>query len=124
MELPNRVLEFRNGSLSEETAQAKASAAMLGTQAQVLLDLSEFPDSVSDVIGLIEQAFPGRLVFTDRARADAVKCKLRDPNAAWRCLRAMATHLYSLHFDAKLPMREIAKQFQNLVSFELATTES
>jgi hypothetical protein len=120
----NRVLEFRNRTLSQETSQAKADAALSGRQSQVLLDMEDFPDSVPSVIGLIEKTFPGRIIFTERAKADAAKCKLRDPSSAWRCLRAMATHLYSLHFDAKLPLREIAKQFQNLVTFELATTES
>jgi hypothetical protein len=120
----NRVLEFRNRTLSEETAQAKANVALMEEQVKVLLGMEEFPDSVLSVIGLIEKTFPGRIIFTDRAKADASRCKLRDPSSAWRCLRAMATHLHSLHFDAKLPLREIAKQFQNLVTFELATTES
>ena len=76
------------------------------------------------MIALIERTYPGRILFTNRAKTDAAKCKLRDPNAAWRCLRAMATHLHSLHFGQKLPLREVARQFQNLVPFELATTES
>lgn len=124
VEEDNRVLEYRNRTLSEETAQAKAGAALSERQAQVLLELDEFPESVPAVIKLIEKTFPGRLLFTERAKADAARCKLRDPGSAWRCLRAMATILYSLHFEARFPMREIAKQFENQVSFELATTES
>jgi hypothetical protein len=120
----NRILEFRNEALSRETAEAKERADALEAQANVLLNVNEFPEAVSDVIGLVEQAFPGRLLFTDRAKKDAVRCKLRDVSAAWRCLKAMATHLHRLHFVEHLPMREVAKQFQSLVPFELATTES
>lgn len=120
----NRVLEYRNRTLSEETASAKKHAELFETQANVLADLKGFPDSLKEVIALVEQAFPGRLLFTSRAKSDAAKCKLRDVDAGWQCLRAMATHLYRLHFDERLPLREVAKQFQNLVPFELATTES
>lgn len=120
----NRVLEYRNRTLSEETASAKKRAELFEKQANVLTKLTAFPNSLGEVISLVEQAFPGRLLFTNRAKNDASKCKLRDLDAGWQCLCAMATHLHCLHFEKKLPLREVAKQFQDLVSFELATTES
>lgn len=120
----NRVLEFRCLSLSKETANAKDRADSLESQARVLTEMEGFPDSLRDVAKFVDAAFPGKLMFTERAEKDMDDCRLRDLNAAWRCLKAMATHLYRLHFTDKIPMRELVKQFESAAPFELAVTES
>ncbi|HEV2485594.1 MAG TPA: hypothetical protein VGT08_08680 [Terracidiphilus sp.] len=124
VEEDNRVLEFRVAKHINERDIAVSDVDLLRRQGQGLLNLDKFPESVDAVIGLVEATFPDRIIFTERAKSDARDSKLRDVNAAWRCLRSMATHLHRLHFEEKLPLREVAKQYQNLVPFELATTES
>lgn len=124
MEEEVRVMEFRIRSANEEADRTKQRVAALEPQARVLSELDAFPASIPEVIGMVQRVFPGRLYFTDRALDDARKCKLRDSNVAWQCLRAMATELHRLHFVDGLPMREVVRQFENLVPFKLAATES
>lgn len=104
--------------------EAESARASLEGQVSLWKNLEELPDSVTGVLELIEKAYPNRIVFTERAKESAREAKLKNINIAWKCLRAMATNLYDLHFQDKLPMRELAKRFQDLTGFELAVGES
>jgi len=118
------VLEFRNRALSDETKAAKDQADLLEKQAEIITALGHFPKSVVEVIDFVERAFPGRLIFTEKARESAKDASIQDLDAVWCCLRDMAIVLFPLHLEKDLPLREIAKVFTNQTGYELATTES
>jgi hypothetical protein len=95
-----------------------------GRETSTQFDLEELPDTLSEVIELIERLYPGRILFTERARKAAADATFRRIRIAWKVLRAMATVLYELHIDAGLPLFEIKKQFREKTGFELAIGES
>ena len=118
LENEKRILETRAMAVEDElqSSQKAASAAQ---------EMENLPNSVADVVNLIAKAYAGRVLFTDKARESARNAKLKNPNIAWRVLRAMATRLYDLHFDdEKYPFREISEKFRSQTGFEVAITES
>jgi hypothetical protein len=119
-----RRLEYEKKQLAEQASVAQINAEASEAKGSLIEDLEDLPESVEDVARLAATAFHDQLFFTERAFGDAKKCKLRDPNIAWRVLRSMATILYKLHFDEELPFREIVTRYQNSTPFELAATES
>lgn len=84
------------------------------------------PTTLSEVLSLAEEFFPGRLLITDRARESARKSTLRPQkmDVAWGCIKSMATVLRDLHCKEKVPMREIIPRFRAETGFELSTGES
>src|SRR5262249_25085426 len=54
------------------------------------IDLEELPQSLIEVVDAIDRFYPGRLIFTERARRAAAGASYRKVTSAWRCLRAMA----------------------------------
>ncbi|HEX7424914.1 MAG TPA: hypothetical protein VF311_13665 [Terriglobales bacterium] len=119
-----RRLEYDKKQLEDRASIAEINAEASEAKSDLIEDMEELPSTVEDVVQLIAKAFHDRVIFTGRALADAKKCKLRDPNMAWKCLRSMATVLYKLHFEGELPFREIVTRYQDSTPFELAVTES
>lgn len=84
--------------------------------------LRRLPNSLSDVVSLVEQLHGDLLVFTEEAKKSAREATLDDPSVAWECLTAIATELPSIAFgDRKADM---AAEFRSRTSFELSLTES
>jgi hypothetical protein len=119
-----RRLEFEKKQLEARAEHAEHIAAAATAKSSLLESLDDLPSSVLEVIDVVAKTYHDRIVFTDRAKADAKKSKFKDPHIAWRCLRSMATVLHGLHFDESLPLREIVKRYHDSVSFELAVGES
>jgi len=87
-------------------------------------DLPTLPRTLLDLIDLACRLYPHRLKATELARASAESASFSDVDRAWRCLYLMATVLHPLHFKEGLPLRVIAKRFQEETGFELAPHES
>lgn len=119
-----RRLEYDKKQLEDRTSIAEINAEASEAKSDLIEGMEELPNTVEGVVQLIAKAFHDRIIFTGRAIADAKKCKLRDANMAWKCLRSMATILYKLHFEEELPFREIVTRYENSTPFELALTES
>lgn len=108
----------------DETGCLASLNAALASRASLLSDLQRLPNSVSDVVALVEKLYPDRIAFTERAKRSGAQASLSNFNVAWDCLRAMATVLHELHFQQKLQLREIAGQFRNRTGFELAVGDT
>lgn len=119
-----RRLEYDKKQLDDRASIAEINAEASEAKSDLIESLDELPNTVEDVVQLVAKAFHDRIIFTPRALADARKCKLRDANMAWKCLRSMATLLHKLHFQEELPFREIVTRYENSTPFELAVTES
>jgi HPt (histidine-containing phosphotransfer) domain-containing protein len=119
-----RRLAHEKKTLQNRVDEVQRQAEIALTRAAFVDHLESLPSSVSDVVTMVGQAFPGKIVFTEKAQESAKNARLKNPNIAWKALRAMATRLYELHFIEKLPFREIIEKFQSETNFELAATES
>lgn len=108
----------------EDVIRLEGLNAALATRASLLDELRKLPNSLADVVALVEKLHPDRIYFTERAKRSAALASLGNFNVAWDCLKAMATVLHDLHFQQKLQLREIASQFRNRTGFELAVGES
>jgi hypothetical protein len=117
-------LKFELARAVERAQKSDSIASALAVRATVIHDLQALPNSVPEVVDLIQKLFPDRIFFTDRAKKSAKESSLNNFRIAWECLRAMATVLHDLHFQKKLQLREIASQFKNSTGFELAVGES
>jgi hypothetical protein len=84
------------------------------------------PTSVGAALALAERLFPGRLIVLEQARESARHSSLRATKVpvAWDCLKSMATTLFALHLDERLPFREIIDRFKSTTGFELSAGES
>jgi len=125
-ELRNEVarLRFEHGQALARAQEAESVRSALAAQTSLLRNLDRLPSSVPEVLELIEKIYPDRIAFTDRARESAKNATLRNPDIAWRCLRSMSTVLYELHFQQKLPFRDVIQRFRDSTGFELTIGES
>jgi hypothetical protein len=105
-------LKAQHGSITANRPQIEAP------------DLPTLPRTLLDLIDLACRLYPHRLKATELARASAESAFFSDVDRAWRCLYLMATVLHPLHFKEGLPLRAIAKRFQEETGFELAPHES
>jgi hypothetical protein len=117
-------LEFQRDQALSRSQEAESVRSALAGRAALIDNLDKLPDSLLDVMEMIEQAYPNRIVFTEKARESAKKVSLRNINVAFKCLRAMATTLHDLHFQEKLPLRDACRRFRDSTGFELAVGES
>lgn len=108
----------------EDVIRLESLNTALAARASLLSDLQKLPNSVLDVVALIERLYPDRVSFTEKAKKSATQASLGNFNVAWECLKGMVTVLHDLHFQQKLPLREIVVQFRNRTGFDLAIGES
>lgn len=120
----NRRLQFQQSRALTRAQEAESVKSALAARAALIDNLDRLPNSLPDVVDLIQRAYPDRIFFTEKARDSARKARLQDINLAFECLRAMATTLHDLHFGRKLPLREACREFRNSTGFELAVGES
>ncbi len=111
----------------EQVLAAEAGRRAVEGQLSALSSLSKLPETLCDMVDLIERLHPRRVVFTDKARRSAKRARINDvpgelPNA-WRCLWAMATILYDLLFGES-EVRNPVEAFRTASGFELALTET
>ncbi|MCE9584373.1 MAG: hypothetical protein K8T20_17945 [Planctomycetes bacterium] len=114
-EQADRVLE--QSRASERDLRQRVEA--LERRAAAFGELEELPDSLAGVVALIGKAFADRIVFSEKAIESAGKSTYRNVREAWRCLRAMATTLFDLHFVENRPKREIMILFGERTRYEL-----
>ena len=117
-------LKYEHGQALGRAQEAESVRSALAAQAALLRNLDHLPSTVSEVAELIGKVYPDRIVFTDKALESTKDSSLKNPTVAWACLRSMATVLYDLHFQQKLPFREVAQKFRDSTGFELAVGES
>lgn len=104
--------------------EAESVRSALSAKASVLNSISDLPNSTLGVLDLVQKIYPDRICFTEKARRSANEANLKNFNIAWKCLKSMATTLHELHFEMKLPFREIAQRFRASTGFEVAIGES
>ncbi len=121
LEDSQREVERLSYEKEQIAAQAKGRSESTSQRA---LDIEELPDSLGEVLILIDTLYPRRLVLTERALRSAREATFRRVGTAWKCLRAMATVLHDLHFELRLPLFEIKKLFRERTGLELAIGES
>ena len=130
-------MEERVGSAEHEmknwrgrALEAEKKAGQLAKVESLLGDMSELPESVPEVIDWMARGFPGRIIFTEGAQKAAKRASINSAGeiaTVWRCLHAMATVLWEMHFGDGASggnAGTLTKQFQDKTGFELTFTES
>ncbi len=123
-------LEDRLGSLKYEKNQcqhraqeAEARVRQMKIQVQAVETLSQLPESLLEVVELMERLHTGKIVFTARAKKAAGDASITDMWVAWRCLWSIATVLHDFHFNQEMDSASIEREFRAKSSFELSLTE-
>ncbi len=101
-----------------ETAESQARGI-----ADAVRSLHRIPESIPEVVSLIEKIHGARIVFTDRAKKSAETADFDDINEAWRCLWAVATILHELQFPESGSAGNLEKDFLARSGFELSLRE-
>jgi hypothetical protein len=117
-------LKYEHGQALARAQEAESVRSGLAAQASLLKNLDHLPSSMAELVNLVGKVYPDKLIFTEKAVESTKSSTLKSLNAAWKCLRAMATTFHDLHFQRKLPLRDLAKEFRNSTGFELAVGES
>jgi hypothetical protein len=116
-------LKYRHRELDRRVAEAEAAPRQMRTQLDTLLSMSRLPESLPEVISLIERIHQGTIVFTERSKRSARESSLNDMSVAWSCLWSMATILYELHFGESSDITTIEQEFRSRSGFDLSITE-
>jgi len=116
-------LEFNKKSIIAKTSASSKELRALRQQLSVLSELSELPESMPDVVALIERLQPSRIAFTEQAKKSVGECHSCRIADAWRCFWAMATTLHEYFFGEGARPGNIEKAFFDTTGFYLAMTE-
>ena len=116
-----RRVEYDSGQFKTrcETAESQAQGI-----ADAMRSLHKIPESIAEVVSLIEKIHGARMVFTDRAKKSAEAADFNDINEAWRCLWAVATILHELQFPQNGTVGNLEKDFLAKSGFELSLRET
>ena len=115
-------------SLRAELQKEAERARKLERGLEAFQKLEYLPRRLDEVVELVAKVFSDRLVFTERAVKSAAAAAINDrPNEmarVWALFRAMATTLYSIHFDRVHDEGgDIDRDFESKTGFEHAITE-
>ncbi|HEY0548882.1 MAG TPA: hypothetical protein VGF13_04715 [Verrucomicrobiae bacterium] len=113
-------LEYDRGQFQTRCEVAEGQARDI---AGGMRNLNKMPESIAEVVSLIEKIHGARMVFTDRAKKSAETADFDDINEAWRCLWVMATVLHELHFPENGTVGNLEKDFLAQSGFELSLRE-
>lgn len=135
-QLDSQVTELRkqNGTLNiriEEADRVRGQLRDLTSQAEAIKQLTEFPASLLEVLDVVGQLFPDRLVITEQAREAAQRhsndhpsmwMKLDGVRVAWRMIFSLAVNLYAIIFEKKA--KDLENSFRSETGIDLALTET
>jgi archaellum component FlaC len=113
-------LEYDRGQFQTRCEAAESQARGI---ADAIRNLERLPESIAEVVSLIEKIHGARIAFTDRAKKSAETADFNDINEAWRCLWAVATLLHDLHFPESGAVGNLEKDFLATSGFELSLRE-
>jgi hypothetical protein len=125
-ETARKELTAERDALRHEVLGLKARVGAI-TSSRPLIDAPDvrtLPKNLLDAVDLACRIYQHKLFATEAARVSAEAASDADLERAWRCLYDMANVLHPLHFKEGLPLRTIAKRFQEETGFELAVHES
>lgn len=115
--------EYEKECHRQRVTTAETEKRQLQTQLEAIESLTRLPESLFDIVNLIERIHAGQNTFTDRAKESARESNLNDIHKAWRCLWAMATTLYDLHFGGGVISTDLEQEFKSKTGFELSLRE-
>ena len=113
-------LEYDSGQFQTRCETAESQARGI---ADAMRSLHRIPESIAEVVSLIEKIHGARIVFTDRAKKSTETADFDDINEAWRCLWAVATILHDLQFPENCTVGNLEKDFLAKSGFELSLRE-
>lgn len=119
-----KAMQHKMDSVEKQTSLFRVENQNLSSQLNVLNFLQKLPDTLTDVIEVIEKLHPDKLYFTTRAKESAKRAKFKDAHIAWRCLWSMATVLHPLYFDSNNKGVDIEHEFESRTGLGLARGES
>jgi hypothetical protein len=111
--------DFQRGQAETEARRARARESAL----QAIHRLARLPESLVEVVELMELIYGDRIVFTQEARDSARESSFDDLQVAWSILRHAATTLHGLLFEAAPGGVDLEKEFRARSGHELAMTE-
>lgn len=117
--------EYEISAVRKEAEDARREAAAYRGAATAARELARLPQSLPDVVDLIEKLHAGRVVFTERARESAKKAAINESSMddAWECLFSVSSALPRLAFDDQIGEGALPERFRDLTGFELSLTE-
>ena len=120
-------LSYEKEQLRRAAGEAEGRVRQMQAQRATLTSLRSLPQSLPEIVGLVERFWPDRIVFTDRAKASAKRAGVNkarsDLDEAWRCLWAMATDLHEILFSDTGAKGDVAQRFLDRSGFEVTLTE-
>jgi len=123
-------LDERLAALAYERDLYRGKASEAEVRTRILEQRSDprlmvtLPGSLAEVVVRIQQLWPERIVFTERARLSAKRASFTDVGTAWKCLRSMAVVLHDLIFGGEQYSGTLEQAFLERTGFELTLTET
>jgi len=120
-------LEYERDYHKGAALEAEQRARQLSDQRAILSHLRKLPETVPEIIEVIERIWADRIVFTERAKVSAQKASINKARSeisqVWECLWAMATDLHDILFQSESNKGNIPQEFRARTGFELTFTE-
>ena len=104
-----------------ERDDAQARLSVLERENEVFMGLDHLPDTLPQMLGLIRDMYPTRVVVLPEAEQSAEKFSMPDPDLCWQILKVVPTTLWSLHFEEDVA--NVLDEFRLRTGFVLAASE-
>lgn len=100
---------------------ARARLEVLERENEVFMGLDHLPDTLPQMLDLIRDMYPTRVVVLPEAERSAEKFSMPEPDICWQILKTVPTTLWSLCFDEDVP--NILAEYPARTGFVLAASE-
>ena len=104
-----------------ERDDAQARLSVLERENEVFMGLDHLPDTLPQMLDLIRDMYPTRVVVLPEAEQSAEKFSMPDPDLCWQILKVVPTTLWSLHFEEDVA--NVLDEFRLRTGFVLAASE-
>jgi hypothetical protein len=122
--MANRRAEYEARAARGDADAARQDAAVQRRAADLARGIRRLPQSVEEVLSMIEQLHGGTFAVADKARLSARDTAFKNIDAAWECLHALATVVPALVFEQGLHPGHLPERFRHETGgIELTMTE-
>ena len=104
-----------------ERDDARERLSVLERENEVFMSLDHLPDTLPQMLALIRDMYPTRVVVLPEAEESAEDFSMPEPDICWQILKTVPTTLWSLHFEEDVP--NVLDEFRARTGFVLAASE-
>lgn len=123
LEKANATLKYSDNSQRLTVQKLTVQNNDLKRRFGVFDKIRDLPQSVAEVVDIMEHFYAGRLEFTEDAKKSAATWTNLDAKIAWSCIYDMGTILYDLYFNRDADNVDIESEFNSRSTFELTLRE-